>query len=383
MVNMMGTCKNMKTIYIVFDKVPQKEDGGLVATYINLIKEFKDVYKFKFVSVFPATQTNIPEFKDIDIITLSSIPINNQFPHAVSFLKRKQFLRTFSSLLSAIYFFLFIPIGRLKTRNILCNQLVIASSPAAAIFLSSRIEYILEIHSSYHYFWESGPLGKAQVSLIPHPALTLFRTETDAHKAPPCLNPNFIHNAVEEPAYRTKNKANRPKALFVGRLTPLKNPQMLLRCAQAVQQVIPDFTLDIYGTGELQNELETSITQLGLNNIVSLKGHTDDKGIYSDYDLLWLTSLDEGFGLVIIEAMANKTPTISTYWGDAVYEIIDDQNSGIVAISEEDFIEQSVRLLQDDTLLNKMSQKAYLKFTNDFTQQQHRTKMQEYIESFI
>lgn len=45
--------------------------------------------------------------------------------------------------------------------------------------------------------------------------------------------------------------------------------------------------------------------------------------VYKDYSLLWITSDYEGFGLVIIEAKANGVPTISTNWGEGVFEVIE------------------------------------------------------------
>lgn len=42
----------MNTLYIIFDKLPKKNEGGLVATYINLVTELKDQFNIEFISIF-------------------------------------------------------------------------------------------------------------------------------------------------------------------------------------------------------------------------------------------------------------------------------------------------------------------------------------------
>ena len=66
--------------------------------------------------------------------------------------------------------------------------------------------------------------------------------------------------------------------------------------------------MDIYGDGPLFLTLQEKIKQMGLQETVYLKGFVDNKAIYQKYDLLWITSTFEGFGLVVIEAMANGIP---------------------------------------------------------------------------
>ena len=41
-----------KRVFILFDKIPRKEDGGLVATYAEFVREFKDIYDISFISIF-------------------------------------------------------------------------------------------------------------------------------------------------------------------------------------------------------------------------------------------------------------------------------------------------------------------------------------------
>ncbi len=359
---------SMNTLYIVFDKLPKKNEGGLVATYINLVAELKDKFHIEFISVFKNEKTDIDEFENIPIHVLSNMNLDNRFFRALDHLRNKDIKAFAYSLVSGICFFLSIPINKFRTGRFLKNKMVIASSPAAAIFLSSKLKYILEIHTSFDYFWGRNLLGRAQSKLIPKPSITVFRNKSDAGKASSLFPSTFIYNAFDSAKISRPKKPNKIKhsILFVGRLAPEKNPLRLIDCALQLKKSIPDFTLDIYGEGLLYSELEKCITKNNLENNVHLKGFIDDKSIYSRYEVLWVTSQFEGFGLVIIEAMANGTPTVSSNWGDAVNEIISNGRNGYIAKTNLEFAEYTEDLMNDSVLYSRISKNAYSTYKKQF-----------------
>lgn len=357
----------MNTLYIIFDKLPKKNEGGLVATYINLVTELKDQFNIEFISIFKNEKNDIVEFGNIPIHVLSNKNLDNRFFRAFDHLKARDIKAFGHSLLSGFYFFLSIPIIKLKTRKFLKNKKVIASSPAAAIFLSSKLKYILEIHTSFDYFWGENLVGRAQSRLIPKPSITVFRNKSDADKASSLFPSTFIYNAFDSTRISTeKPKKIKHSILFVGRLVPEKNPLRLINCALQLKKSIPDLTLDIYGEGPLYSELKKSITENNLEKNVHLKGFIDDKSIYSKYEVLWVTSLFEGFGLVIIEAMANGTPAISSNWGDAIKEIINNGVNGYIAKTNLEFVDYTKKLMNDHELYFDISQNAYLTYKERF-----------------
>ena len=64
-------------------------------------------------------------------------------------------------------------------------------------------------------------------------------------------------------------------------------------------------TLDIYGEGEERTLLERSITELGLDDVVALRGFsTDASERFADASFMLLSSTSEGFPLVLVESMA-------------------------------------------------------------------------------
>ena len=366
----------MNTIYIIFDKIPKAEDGGLVATYARFVEEFKDDYNIVLLSIFNSDVNNIKEFDNLPKINLCNFNLDNRFYKAFTYLFSGKPLLFLKGLFSALFFFLYIPIAKHKTKKILREQIVIASCPAAAMFLSRSIKYILEIHTNFEYFWGNNPLGRLQGVLIPSPYLVLFRNKTDAIKGASRFNSDYIYNGFDNSSIPTPNlsRDHNHSAIFVGRLEPHKNPFMLLECAKRVHERISDFNLDIYGTGSLSKPLQNQIDTNDMTNYVHLKGFTSDKSIYSHYEQTWLTSKFEGFGLVLTESMANGTPVITTQWGDAVFEIVRENETGFITTSVNDFSSKAIELFTNKGLQENMRKNALEDFTNRFSMQQNRKR---------
>lgn len=366
----------MDEVIVVFDKIPTKQDGGLVATYVDFVNELSDVYQISFLSIFKSPETDIDEFRQLEIKTLFPWNIDNYFHRAPDYLRRGKFKAFAWALVSAVLFFCCIPIARIKTNSLLQAKRVVAVAPAAAMFLGKRVRFLLEIHIDFEYFWGDNLLGRAQSALIPPAQRTVFRNAIDAAKGSRLFPSTYIYNTfggssgvvVELP----EKLAHR--ALFVGRLVDQKNPLMLLECAEKVRVVLPDFKLDIYGDGPLRIKLEEEIELRGLESCVRLCGFTTDKTVYRNYDLLWLTSRYEGFGLVIIEAAASMTPTVSTRWGEAVSEIIRDGETGYVVDSVDEFVEKSISLMASLDLRCEVGRNAYQDFLDRFSPEKHRQR---------
>ncbi|HEX6280131.1 MAG TPA: glycosyltransferase [Pyrinomonadaceae bacterium] len=108
---------------------------------------------------------------------------------------------------------------------------------------------------------------------------------------------------------------------FVGRLTEIKNVPMLL---QAMRDYIkfpdaPEAKLVIIGDGHMRPALQRIVQDLGLTSDVIFVGNRDDLGsIYAGFDIVALTSLNEGTPLSVIEAMASGRPVIATSVGGVV-----------------------------------------------------------------
>lgn len=98
-----------------------------------------------------------------------------------------------------------------------------------------------------------------------------------------------------------------------GRLTYQKGQWHLIKAFSKVNKIIPESNLVIMGEGELENELLELIRKLKLENNVHLLGFKSNPFKYINKAKVFvLTSMFEGFGNVITEAMASDTVVIST-----------------------------------------------------------------------
>jgi glycosyltransferase involved in cell wall biosynthesis len=102
---------------------------------------------------------------------------------------------------------------------------------------------------------------------------------------------------------------------IVGRLVPVKNHRLFLEAAAEVIKSIsknkPRFK--IIGDGELRNELERYAHKLNINTYVEFLGwQKEPSAIYSDLDVVCLTSVNEGTPVSLIEAMASGRAVVTT-----------------------------------------------------------------------
>ncbi|MCK9538950.1 glycosyltransferase [Dokdonella sp.] len=153
--------------------------------------------------------------------------------------------------------------------------------------------------------------------------------------------PQFvIANAVDPPAplaaaerealrLALGAQADRPLALFVGRLAHQKNVELLLGALAALAPAQrPQVALA--GSGPLRADLEAQSRELGLERVVRFLGERRDApALMQAADLLVLPSRDEGLSNVVIEAMAAGCPVLATRVGGNP-ELIEDQVSGIL-----------------------------------------------------
>lgn len=118
------------------------------------------------------------------------------------------------------------------------------------------------------------------------------------------------------------------RVLAVGTLKAIKDYATLLNAfAQLTERV--DARLLILGEGDCRAALETQVQQLGIEGSVFMPGFVKDLSPYYKHaDLHVLSSKGEGFGNVIVEALAAGTPVVSTDCLSGPREILDDGRFG-------------------------------------------------------
>jgi glycosyltransferase involved in cell wall biosynthesis len=102
------------------------------------------------------------------------------------------------------------------------------------------------------------------------------------------------------------------KVLAAGTLAPIKDYATLLSAFALLRNSI-DSKLLILGEGKCRRKLEEQAKQLGIEDNVFIPGFVKDLNPYYKHaDLFVLSSKGEGFGNVIVEALNNGTPVVST-----------------------------------------------------------------------
>lgn len=161
---------------------------------------------------------------------------------------------------------------------------------------------------------------------------------------------------------------NAPLIGCIGRLIKQKGHQYLIQAAKMVMENFPEAKFLIVGKGRLEKKLKKLVKSLSLESSVIFTGFRED--IYSIIDklnLMVMPSIWEGFGLVLLEAMALGKPVVATNIG-GIPEIIEDGKSGILVKPKDSkgLARAIIKLLQDTTLNKKMQGIAQLSVKERF-----------------
>jgi len=150
-------------------------------------------------------------------------------------------------------------------------------------------------------------------------------------KAPITVLPIFIDTAHFGTIAREKHPRWKIDALYVGRLEPEKHPCLALEAIAAARRAGHDIGLTIVGEGSEQEILAHKAREQKLEARVEFMGwRRDIRPFLARADVVLVPSRYEGYGLVIVEALAAGIPVIATDVGIA-------REAGAIVTSEKDF----------------------------------------------
>ena len=140
---------------------------------------------------------------------------------------------------------------------------------------------------------------------------------------------NWIDDVILEDA--GDYDADSRKILTAGRFSREKGMDLLVDTAVSLKKKTKDFVWEVYGEGELWEEIRQRIKKEGLEGNVKLMGLTSEMGrCYRGHSMYVLTSYREGLPLVLLEAKANHLPLVSFDIVSGPGEIIEDGTDGVL-----------------------------------------------------
>jgi glycosyltransferase involved in cell wall biosynthesis len=124
-------------------------------------------------------------------------------------------------------------------------------------------------------------------------------------------------------------------AAFVGRLTPIKQPELFIDAADRIARVDDRARFLVAGGGELEPALRAAVSDRGLADRVRFLGWQRNlETVYAASDLVAVTSRNEGTPVALIEGMAAGVPGVCFDVG-GVRDVIASQDLGVLVPADD------------------------------------------------
>jgi 1,2-diacylglycerol 3-alpha-glucosyltransferase len=190
-----------------------------------------------------------------------------------------------------------------------------------------------------------------------------YGVSTPIHVLPTGL-PADRFNPGDRQRFRAQARipAGRPLVTYVGRVAHEKNIEFLVKVFVEVRREVPDAMLVIAGEGPARESLRHLVVRLDLQKDVHFAGYLDrNTGLldcYAAADVFMFASRTETQGLVLLEAMAQGAPIVST--AELGTRSILEPGCGALVVEEQlvPFSEAVVKLLRDEKLRNALAERG-------------------------
>jgi glycosyltransferase involved in cell wall biosynthesis len=188
-----------------------------------------------------------------------------------------------------------------------------------------------------------------------------------------------VHEGIDVDHVAAAPAVNLHEALFlphgapivgnVAALVPHKGQRYLIDAAHLVVQHAPDTRFVILGEGELREHLETQVREHHLEKHVLLPGfRTDILGCIKAFDLFVMSSVTEGLGTSLLDAMAASRPIVATTAG-GIPEIVEDGVNGLLVPPRDAqaLADALLRTLADADLRRRLADAGFARVNQRFT----------------
>ncbi|MBY0523240.1 MAG: glycosyltransferase family 4 protein [Gemmataceae bacterium] len=206
----------------------------------------------------------------------------------------------------------------------------------------------------------------------------------------------LIENGIDTTEYaRTQGRADARQRLnipaqrlvigAVGRLSPEKGFDILIRATHQLLNRGMDVELHVIGEGDDEARLRRLIQELGIEERCRLQGfHSELRPFYEAMDVFVLSSLREGLPNVVLEAMAMEVPVIATAVAGVPRLIQDGCNGVLIPPREcEPLLEALARLLDDPQCREALSKAGRQTVETRYSFDQRTRRLQQVYDQLL
>ena len=316
--------------------IPYLLGGGALKTVSNLSKAFQDKYDVTVVGIYGSDQkfnfcgklielnmqhqkNIIKKFRDFLIVRkkIKKIKTENRFDYCISFLVIADFVNVLT-----------------KTKK--REKTIISIRNIESVEYKNkwyrRLQIIISTKKSDHIV--------AISEEVKHDLIDNFKVKTE--KITTIYNPCIIDQ--DSRAVIDKSLFNEGKtAITLGGLKQQKGQWHLIRAFSKVVAKMPDAKLIIFGRGQYEDYLKSLIHGLNLDDNVKLMGYIIGPYEYvKASDVFVFSSLYEGLGNALMEALKCGVPVISTDYASGAREILAPKTDYSKKTAEIDYAEYGI-----------------------------------------
>lgn len=175
-------------------------------------------------------------------------------------------------------------------------------------------------------------------------------------------NPIEEINNFESPNYSSQ------KVIAVGRLEGVKNFSELIDIWKQVQVKFPNWELNIFGEGPLEEKLQNKIDEFGLSSVIHLCGKSEEiMQEMKKHSILVMTSRYEGFPNVLLEGAYLGLPIVLYDCGNGPKSIVINNKNGFVIQNrnQNSFVKQLKELINSKEMREEMGRNGQI-VANEF-----------------
>lgn len=142
--------------------------------------------------------------------------------------------------------------------------------------------------------------------------------------------PVVLNGVPLDNCHRKYDYLSNKKILHIGRFSPVKNHETLVKAVAALVECGYDIELFLYGQGELEESIKELVKKLHVDKNIFFCGLTDDVySVMQKCDIFVLPSIYEGIPMTLIEAMGTGMPIVASNVG-GIPDMIENEKSGLL-----------------------------------------------------